>query len=613
MFNIVEKNQKVVKWIMIVIIITFALWGIGGYLSNVGDDGYVAKVGSFRIYPRDIDNAILQNPQNTDKMQVMFGLINRQLLLNNIDDYHMQATKTQLQQKIAAMPEFQDSNGQFDLSKYQDFLREKLISAQEFERNIGQQLLLTEFLDLFNNSYFSSQLFQKKFAKLLSRERSITSYTINPSQFYNKINPTEKQINDYYAQNISKFTVPEKVKLQYIVIDALTMASKVKISDAELKQYIDSHKAKVTINEQVDASHILFSVPSNADSKTRAEVKSRAEQVLSQVRQNPNSFAKLAKQYSQDPGSAGKGGELGTFGHGVMVKPFETAVFNLKPGQISNLVETQYGYHIIKLNSIVGNNPDNVKKLAMSQLQKQKSQALLQKTADQLNDLTYNNPASLDPAAKKLELPIRSSNGWVDKGVLSGDFANPKIQKAIFSQDVMVKHNNSELVDIGDGSYAVYRVTDHATSRVQPLTEVKPDIIKQIKTASAREMASLEAQKQLNNLQHGITSGMSFTNPENVTMLGQTDDITPAAVKQIFSASLKKLPAYTSSVDANGAVIIYKITGEHVDSKLDEQNEQVTQQLLNSDAMLAFGAYLGALRSKYDVSYKIDRLNLQSK
>ncbi|MBP9742366.1 MAG: peptidylprolyl isomerase [Burkholderiales bacterium] len=612
MFNIVEKNQKFVKGIMIVVAATFVLWGIGGYLSNMGDDGYVAKVGSMKVYPQDIDNAISQNPQNTDKMQVMLGLINRQLLLNNIEAYHMVATKEQLQQQIAAMPIFQNSAGQFDLTKYQSFLREKLISAEEFQTTMGQQVLITEFIDLFRNSYFSSALFSKQFAKLISRERSVASYTINPMQFYSKINPNDKQINDYYTQNIAKFTIPERVKLQYLVLDPIAIGQNVKISDAEIKRYIDGHKAKMTGHEEVNASHILLAFPENADAKARAATKARAEQILIQVRQNPANFAKLAQQYSQDPGSANKGGNLGSFGRGVMVKPFENAAFNLKPGQISNLVETQYGYHIIKVNSISGNDISSVRKLALAQLQKQKAAALLQKDLDQLNDLSYNHPNSLDAAANQLGLNLMVSKTWVDKGGISGEFGDPKVQKAIFSAEVVVQHHNSEVVDLGNGSYAVYRVTDHKESKVEPLLDVKDQIVQQLKQQGARNMASEEGKKILQNLSDGKIN-LAFTNPQGITLLGQSPQVQPNTVKQIFAVNLSKLPAYTSSIDENGSFVIYKITGEHIDNKLNKQNEEVASQLLNSDSMAVFGAYLGSLRSAYDVTYKVDRLNLQSK
>mgnify|MGYP000284702247 CR=1 FL=1 len=163
MFHLVDKNQKLVKWIMIAVIASFVVWGIGGYLGMSGDDGYLAKVGSHKIYSKDLDQAMNQEQQqNNDKMQVLFGLINRQLLLNSFEDNRLTVTKDQLQQEIAKIPAFQ-TNGQFDLKKYEEFLSQRMISAEQFQEDIKQQILLTEFLDFFKGSYFDSSLFDKNF------------------------------------------------------------------------------------------------------------------------------------------------------------------------------------------------------------------------------------------------------------------------------------------------------------------------------------------------------------------------------------------------------------------------------------------------------------------
>jgi peptidyl-prolyl cis-trans isomerase D len=610
MFNIVEKNQKLVKGIMITIAATFVLWGIGGYLGNAGDDGYVAKVGSQKIYTRDIDGAIQQNPQNTDKMQVLFGLINRQLLINNINNYHMIATKDQLQQQIANIPSFQNSKGEFSLKQYQDFLRTQFMSAEQFQNNVGQQILINEYLNLFKDSYFSSNLFNTQFAKLLSRERKVSSYKVSVSEFYDKANPNEQQISDYYQQNIAKFTLPEKVKLQYLVLDVASIAGQVQVSDKDLDNYISTHKANIS-GEQIDASHILIAVPANSDAKTKSAAREKALKILANAKNNPKDFANLARQYSDDHGSSTNGGNLGYFGKGVMAKPFEDAAFNLKPGQISNLVETEYGFHIIKLNSIKGNSSNEIRALALSQLQKQQASVLLQKDLDKLNDITYNQATSLEPAAKALGLTIQSTKDWVTKGSVSGDFANPKSQSAIFNQDVINKHNNSEVVDLGNGSYAVYHVTEYQAAKVQTIAEVKDKIVEQLKSQAASTLASNEGQQKILALQQGKLS-LNFTHPENITLLTQSETISPNAIKQIFGTNITKLPAYTGSIDTQGNFIIYKISGEDIDSKLEAQNQKIVEQLGSSDANLVFGAYLGSLRSKYDVSYKTDRLNLQS-
>ncbi len=608
MFNIVEKNQKLVKGIMIFITATFVLWGIGGYLGSSGDDGYVAKVGSQKIYTTDIDRAIDQNSQNTDKMQVLFGLINRQLLINNINDYHMVATKNQLQKQIASIPQFQESNSQFSLQKYQDFLRTQFMSAEQFQTNIGQQILLNEYVALFKDSYFSSSLFDKQFVNLLSRERDISSYTVNISQFYNKTNPTDAQISDFYQQNIAKFTQPERVKLQYLDLDAASITRNIQVSDKD----IDSYLAKNHISsEQVDASHILIELPANADAKTKETTHEKALKILVKVKQNPKNFASLASQYSDDSGSKSNGGDLGYFGRGVMEKPFEDTAFSLKSGQISNLVETKYGYHIIKLNSIKGNSKDEIRSLALSELQKQQAGTVLQKDVDKLNEITYNQPSSLDPAAKALGLTIQTTTNWVNKGDTTGNFAAAKSQTAIFNPEVISKHNNSEVVDLGNGSYRVYHVTEHESSVVPTLDKVKDQISQQLKTEAASGLASNDGQQKILELQQGKLS-LNFTNPDKVNLLSQNKNISANAIKQIFGTNITTLPAYTGSIDSQGNFVIYKISGEDIDSKLDAQNQQNIKDLGSSDSNLIFGAYLGTLRSKYDVSYKTDRLNLQS-
>ncbi|MFN7094734.1 MAG: SurA N-terminal domain-containing protein, partial [Burkholderiales bacterium] len=327
MFNLVEKNPKLVKGIMIAVAATFVLWGVGGYLGMTGDDGYVAKVGSNKIYPRDIEQVLQQNPQATDKMQILFSLINRQLLINNINDYHLIATKPQLQQEIAKIPAFQES-GSFNLQKYQNFLRDRFLSAEQFQNTVQQQILINQLLDFFKGSYFSSTLFNQKFAQLLSWQRNVARYTINPEQFYPQIKLNEQQIKNYYQQNLAKFTQPEQAKLQFIELDTAAIANKVQLTEKEINNYLQKHQAQVA-GPQINVSHILFTVPANADAKTRASIKAQAVKVLALAKANPSQFAHLATKYSEDPGSVHQGGNLGFFGRGVMVKPFEEAAFSL--------------------------------------------------------------------------------------------------------------------------------------------------------------------------------------------------------------------------------------------------------------------------------------------
>ncbi len=409
----------------------------------------------------------------------------------------------------------------------------------------------------------------------------------------------------YYQQNISKFSTPAQVKLQYITLSVDQLAKKMIVTDAEISQYIANHSAQAD-QRQVDVSHILFQVPANATPEQKQVIKDKALKVLAQVKSSPSQFASLAKQYSQDPGSASNGGDLGFFGHGVMVKPFEKVAFSLKQGQISDLVETQFGFHIIKLNAVKGEDGKYSRDLAITQLQKAKANGQIQKDVEQLNDITYNQPQTLDPAAKKFGLSLYTSE-WVSRGATSGAFANQKIQKAIFTQDVIESRNNSTVVDMGDGSYSVYRVVDYKPMTVEPISQVNDQIVEQLKLQKASLMAAQEGQKDIQLLQQG-TLKLPFADNQSINLLAQNKNISVQTAKQIFGVSLAKLPAYTGSLNQDNSFVIYKINSETVDPSFMQQNGRVVTQINASNSMLDLSAYVASLRNKYSVNYKLDRL-----
>lgn len=603
MFNLMEKHQKAVKGIMIAITATFVVWGIGGYLGMGDDDGYVAKVGSKKIYSQDLDRAMDQSQGQGDKMQVLFGLINRQLLINSLQDHHMTVTTADLQKAIADLPMFQ-TNGQFDVSKYEAFLKQQYTTSAKFEDNMSQQLLIEQMLDFFKDSYFVSSTFKDKFATLLSRERNVSMYTIDPHQFYDKIAVGESDIMGYYGQNIQQFTVPEQVKLQYLQVSATTLANTIKVSDADIDKYLAAHPDVVN-NKEIDVSHILLTVPADATAEQKAQIRAKAEQVLSQVKANPTKFADLAKQYSQDPGSATNGGDLGYFGKGAMVKPFEDVAFSLKQGQISGIVETQFGFHILKLNATKGGDEASARALAITQLQKQQAGQKVQPLVDQLNDITYNQPNSLDQAAQKTGLTVQTTD-LLSKGAPTGLLANPKLSQAIFTDDVIKQHHNSEVVDMGDGSFVVARVIDYKPATQKPVDSVKAQIIDALKSVQANQMASQIGQQDLQQLQQGKIK-LNFTGSTNVTLLGQDSKIDPSAVRQIFTAN-QPFPSYAGVATKDGSFVIYRVNSEKTDDTLNAQNKGVVDQMGSQYAMMNLNAYVGALRNDYKVTYKLDRV-----
>ena len=202
---------------------------------------------------------------------------------------------------------------------------------------------------------------------------------------------------------------------------------------------------------------------------------------------------------------------------------------------------------------------------------------------------------------------MQTSN-WVSKNSTTKDaFANPKVQKAIFSNDTIKKNNNSEVVDFGDNTYAVYRVIDHKNSVVESLANIRTSIIEELKSQQAMQLANKEAQDDITKLKGGKFS-LNFTGSNNVNLLSQNPDIDPMTVKQIFSTSISKLPAYTSGVSKLSQVVIYRINKESINQSLVAQNKKLLEQYNANNAMVDFGSYLASLRTKFSVSYKAERL-----
>jgi len=602
MFNVVEKNQKVVKGILIAVTATFVVWGMGNYL-NMSSDGFVAKVGSVKIYSQDVDRAVAQqqdaNPKATiNRQDVLFGLVNRQLLLNSIKDQGMSVDVSQLQDYILQIPAFQ-TNDKFDVNKYKEFLQSRSITADQFQQQLSEQLLLNQVVDFYNSSYFTPESFDAKFSQLLSKERTVYAHVFNLEDYMSKVNVTESQAMAVYQANQAQFVSPASYKLQYITLSANDLLGSIAVSDQEINSYISTHPATAQ-NEQVDVSHILFAVPQDADQKTIDAIQAKAQKVLASARANPDNFAKLATAYSQDPGSAKNGGELGYITKGTMVKQFEDAAFSMKVGQISGLVRTQYGFHILKLNATKGNDEVSLKADAVTQLKKQKAAQAMQLEVAKIGDIAYNQPNSLDAVAKSAGVAVISSD-WIAANSKEGLLANPKIVAALAKDDVIKNRHNSEVIDMGDGSYIVIRVADYKAQSILAFADVKANIMQQLKNQEAAKLSAQAGANALQQLQSGKSVDLSYGSVMKLNLLSSSTDASQQAIKQIFGVKLDMAPAYTGVINDHGEYVVYKITGETLDSDLIAQNQKILSQLQAQYAMLGLNTNLLYLKDKYTI------------
>ncbi|MBV8648202.1 peptidylprolyl isomerase [Paludibacterium sp.] len=611
MFKFVENNKVVIQVILGLVALTFVGFGVSSY-SSVAEDPYLVKVGSTKIALRDIDRELDGQPVDAAARQrALEGLIQRSLILNETGKTGLQVAPMQLQQAIAAIPAFQD-NGQFSLDKYKAFLDRRQMTGPQFEERIGRDLLVQNQMEPFTAGQISSHAVAERIGQLLGETRSVSATVLAAPAFASQVKLDDATVAAYYKANSDKFKAPEAVKLSYVVLSQAQLAQNVSVSDDELHKFYQQHQAEFG-QEQRRASHILLAVPQNAQPADVAKIKAQADAILKQVRANPASFADVARARSQDPGSAAKGGDLGFFPRGAMVKAFNDVVFQMKPGQISEVVRSEFGFHIIKLEAIQVPDFNAVKDQVAQQLKLQKAGNLFRAQSDTLTEVAYQQGDSLKGVQDALKL-VPQQSGWLARAPSGNDpiLSNPKVLDAAFGNDVLVKKHNSEPVDLGNNTLVVVRVTDHQPAHQLKLDEVRDAIKMQLIATDGAKLAVAKGQAMLADLKAGKPAATQWTQPRDLSRQ-QGLGLPVADLQAIFAANTAKLPAYAGIKRASGEYVIYRVEAvKPAPALTPEQRAQLSGLLDNMNTNAQVAGYLQSLRARYPLTGGKQQLNSQS-
>jgi peptidyl-prolyl cis-trans isomerase D len=476
------------------------------------------------------------------------------------------------------------------------------MSPETFEAQIAREVLLQGQISTFVAGQFVPRTQVDSLIKLLGEQRAVQAAVLQPQSVAADLKLDDAALKTYYDANAKRFRAPEAVKLQYVVLSQAALADAVTISDAEAQQYFNAHSADFA-KEERRVSHILLTVPQNATTAQKAQVKTQAEAILKEVRANPAKFAEIAKARSQDPGSAANGGDLGFFGRGTMVKQFDDVAFQMKPGQISEVVETQFGYHILKLNEVKTPDFSSAKEAVINRLKQTKAGAQFRQESDQLTELAYQNGDSLQALVDKLKLKPESSD-WLSRGKPSSDprLANPKVLDAAFSNDVLKKKHNSEPIDLGNNTLIVVRVAEHQPERQLTLDEVKPQLRSELVAREGAKLVEKRGQAALAELQKGGTPALSWSSAHQVSR-NNLAGLPAADARSVFSLSTTKLPAYAGVKHDNGDYVIYRVTAvAAAPAPSDADRAQLLNVMGEVTANAQLAAYLQTLRETYKVT-----------
>lgn len=622
MFDFVHEKRRLVQIVLLLIILPFAFFGVDSY-RHAGDSDAPATVNGTKISKQEFDTAMRQQQ---DRMRQMMGanfdpalldkpelkqaildnLVAQRLLIDRARAAGLTVTDEQVAQVIDSIDAFKE-NGKFDKARYVSALSNQNMTPLMFEMRVRDELTGQQMREAYAQNGYASRSATDNIIAINEQQRVISVATLSLPSFLAQAKVDDAEIKGFYDQNQQQFQAPEQVRVEYLKFSVKDLMAKSDVKAEDAKKYYDEHQSEFESAEQRQASHILLSVAGTAPAAEQEAVKARAEQLLKQVKQNPEKFAELARANSQDPGSAAKGGDLGLFGRGMMVKPFDDAVFALRPGQISDLVKSDFGYHIIRLTSI---QPSHVAPFAdvsagiLFKLRQQKAADAFAELADKFTEVVYTQSDTLKPAAQLAGVAIEQS-GWLTRGAAGDETWTPKMLQAVFSDDVIKNHRNTAATEIAPGTLVAARMLEHKPAAVRALAEVQESIKQQLLHKKALDMAVKQGTMLLGQLQQGSKPAVDWSVAQTITH-AQHGALDVALVRQLFQVDSGKLPQYVGAESREGGYVLVRVDAvKNGDAPDDVKRERYMQQLRQMTGDELFQAYIADARQNAKITTKL--------
>ncbi len=547
-----DRAQGWFAWAIIILIsVPFALWGIQSYLGG-GSELIAAEVNGREITQRDLDqqvqNARIQLRENLGaaydptkfddkelRRQVLDDMIRDTLVTGVSAGMGLRVSDQELRARILVEPAFQNA-GRFDNAQYEQVLKYQGLSPAMFEAQLRQRIVGAQLTRALAGSELVTKAEREQFQRLAGQQRELAWLRVPAARFSTDEPIDEQAVTAYYDANAARFQVPEQVKLDFLVLDLGTLAAKSEVADDELRRAYDGNQARFGQPERRTVRHILLTVPPDADADAVAGVFAEIQAVRKRI-EGGEPFDAVAKAVSKDPGSAAEGGSLGEIEKGIMDPAFEEAAFSLAAGALSEPVRSRFGYHLIQVETIkpAAVKPfEEVREQLRAELARQKAEALFYDQSERLANLVFENPDTLEPAARELGLEIQHSD-WVARAGGPGPLGAPKVTAAAFSEEVLTERRNSELIEPEKDSLqaVVVRVVDHREAAAKPLADVRDEILSALRQERAQKAAAAAAAAAAAKLRSGAdwAAVAGEDKVEGPAMVGRNDPKVPAPVR----------------------------------------------------------------------------------
>ena len=625
MFEFVRTHQRLMQGLLLLFIFpSFAFVGISSY-SHLGDaENVVAKVGGQPITQPEYEAAQREQMQ---RFQQMFGaqfdpkmfdtpearqgvldnLIAQRALSIEATRQHLSVSDAAVTQSVTGISGLTGPDGKFDGERYRSLLAMQGMTPEIYEQRLRQDLALQQLNSAVQNTAFAPKTVATQLSNINDQERTVQELVFKPADFSTQVKVTPAMLTAFYEKNGKLFEVPEQAKIDYVVLSSAALASQAVVADTEVADFYKANIKRYGVDEQRRASHILVNLKKDASAAEKAAAKTKAEGLLAQVRKSPAEFAAIAKASSEDTGTASSGGDLDYFGKGMMTKPFEDAVFKMKDDEISDLVQSDFGYHIIH---VTGIKPATIKPLEqvkpdiLVELQKQKAAKQYAALAESFTNTVYEQSDSLKAVAEKLKLKIESVGNLtrIPNPAAGPDalYNNPKFLKALFADDALKNKRNTEAVEVAPSTLIAGHVVEYKPVSKRPFAEVESMVRERVIAAEAAQLAKKAGEAKLAALK--VADDATGFGPAKTVTRAKNDGLATAGFESVMKTDVAKLPAVTGADLGTEGYAVYRIAKVAQSEKADPARRQAEQQqIANALAQQEMLAYINVLKEKAKV------------
>lgn len=645
MFDFIRHHQRLMQLVLLLLILpSFVFFGVQGYTSLMSSEPELASVDGQPITLGEFDRARrAQLEQYRSALGAQFDAAAfdtpalREQLLNSLIDQRTVAiaaaqgrysvSDEMLRRTIAAIPAVQ-VDGQFSSERYRQVLAAQGMSPTAFESGLRRDLALGQVLQPIGLTARVPQEVAQKILALVTEQRTVSLKTYSKNSFDKDIKITDAEIKVWYDSNQASLQIPENLDVDYVVLDESAASKDIKISDADIDSFYKQNQARYGQPERRRVSHILLEIPVNADDAAKTKARELAADLAKRAAADPKTFAALAKEFSQDAGSASQGGDLGWISKNMLVPQVEDALFKMEKGTVSGVVESPFGVHVLYITDV---QPASVKPLAdvrediIAEISKQIAAERFASMAGKLTSLIYDQRDSLKPVSDALNLPIMRGTGLTRSGFLTSEqrmgaaapsdteqtlLGNPKVIQTAFSSEVLKDKLNSGAIELSPDTIVALRVAAVHPARVPGLEQVSAFIRSALTNERSLAAAQDAGTKQLEQLKKEDKAQTSGFDASQVVTRQNAGTLTAQQLEASMSMPANTLPAWSGVQGAEGYSIIQLTKVEAGSAPDASQITQLQNQLSQAWGAAEEQAALKVLRSLYQVKVLPDAAKL---